>query len=319
MKLIMMGTGPFAVPLFHALLDSAHTVAHVITRPASRRGGRKVTAGPMQLAAESAGLPLDAPESINSEESHELLRAVAADLFVVCDYGQILSPETLGLARHGGVNLHAALLPKYRGAAPIHWALFHGEVETGVTVIHMTPQLDAGPCLVQRCVQIGAEESADTLEERLAQLGTEPVLTAISLIEQHAGDSPLGTVQQPGLASKAPRLQKSDGQVDWDRSAVQIANQVRAMKPWPRTFTVLHRVDHPPLRLILDEVSLGQSERGQTLPGRRVFPGNEACLEIATGEGVLSLDRVQPAGKRSMSSAEFLRGHVMAEDEWFGE
>jgi len=320
MKLIMMGTGPFAVPIFQALLASPHTVAHVMTRPDRNRGGRQAASNPMRSAAEFAGVPIAAPESINSDEAQQLLRAISADLFVVCDYGQILSRDTLGLAPHGGVNLHASLLPKYRGAAPINWAIYHGETETGVTVIHMTPHLDAGPCLVQRRVDIESQETADALEPRLAQLGIEPVLAAIEMIGQHDGMSQLGTLQDQTLASKAPRLHKNDGKVCWERSALQIADQVRAMKPWPRTFTELHREAHPPLRLILAEMSVSNIERGPNLPGRRVTSDDATRLDVATGSGVLSLNVIQPAGKRAMSSEEFLRGHpIGAEDRLGGE
>jgi methionyl-tRNA formyltransferase len=164
----MMGTGPFAVPTFRALLDSANQILALVTRPdrpVHRRD--KVSANPMRDLAQQRGLEGFEPESINSGEAQAWLKSQAADLFVVCDYGQILSRETLALARHGGVNLHASLLPKYRGAAPINWAIYHGETETGVTVIHMTPQLDGGPALVQ--VESGCSVTARGADPDLAQ------------------------------------------------------------------------------------------------------------------------------------------------------
>ena len=161
LNLVVMGTGPFAVPMLESLLTSRHRVLGLVTRPdrpVHRRG--KPPANPMRELAQHSGIDVFEPESINSPEAHAWLRERMADLFVVCDYGQILSREALALARLGGINLHASLLPKYRGAAPINWAIYHGEQETGVTVIHMTPQLDAGPALVQRRIAIGTSETA---------------------------------------------------------------------------------------------------------------------------------------------------------------
>ncbi len=314
----MMGTGPFAVPTFEALLDSHHNVVALITRPAVPAPGKhKPPPRPMYAVAERRGLPIFEPASINSPEAHQILKSLAADLFVVCDYGQILSAETLALARLGGVNLHASLLPKYRGAAPINWALYHGEQETGVTVIHMTPRLDAGPSLVQRKTAIEPQEDAVALEQRLAQLGVGAVQEAIAMLAAWDGQSPIGERQDPALATKAPRLKKADGEVDWSRSAVQIANQVRALKPWPGTFTHWIRSGQPPLRLILDAVTPLPQQPTNAQPGEILASGPQH-LHVATGDGVLSIDRVQPAGKRVMDIAEFLRGHEVRPGERLG-
>ena len=318
MKIVIMGTGSFIVPVFQSLLKSSHGIAHVITRPSRQRNGRPTVASPMRAAAEAAGVPVSAPDTINSEEAWQLLSDLAADLFVVCDYGQILSRATLALATHGGINLHASLLPKYRGAAPINWALYYGEIETGVTVIHMSPRLDAGPCLVQRSVDIVPRETACELEARLALLGVEPVMQAIQLFECHDASLELGASQDNVSAIQAPRLKKSDGLVNWQRSAKQIYNQVRAMKPWPRTYTDWHRAGGESLRIILEEVSISETTSGNVLPGQRLGCDDLTRLEVATGEGVLALDVVQPAGKRAMSCEEFLRGHLVGATDWFG-
>jgi methionyl-tRNA formyltransferase len=165
---------------------------------------------------------------------------------VVCDYGQILAPATLATARRGGVNLHGSLLPKYRGAAPINWAIYHGETESGVTVIHITPQIDAGPCIAQARTAIGPDETAAELEVRLAELGAGLMCEAIDLLEEGRQQA---LPQDAALAGKAPRLKKSDGLIDWRRPAAAIKNHVRAMEPWPKTYTFWHRCDGPPLRL----------------------------------------------------------------------
>jgi methionyl-tRNA formyltransferase len=314
----MMGTGPFAVPTFESLVDSRHDVAALVTRPAApAKPKQKPPPRPMYEVALGRGLPIDEPESINSPEAHATLDELNADLFVVCDYGQILAAETLSLARLGGVNLHASLLPKYRGAAPINWAIYHGEKETGVTVIHMTPRLDAGPNLVQRATPIGPEDDAVEMERRLSELGVGAVHEAIEMLASWDGSSPLGQTQDPALATKAPRLKKSDGEVDWSRSAQQIHDQIRALKPWPGTFTHWLRPDHEPVRLILDAATPLPAQLAAAPGEVAQCDGQRLC--VASGDGVLSLDRVQPAGKRVMEIAEFLRGHPVELGQRFGK
>jgi methionyl-tRNA formyltransferase len=307
-RLIMMGTGPFAVPTFRALLDSSHQLLGLVTRPdrpVHRR--EKAPLNPMREVAKQHSLEVFEPESINSPEAKAWLTEKAADLFVVCDYGQILSRETLGLARLGGINLHASLLPKYRGAAPINWAIYHGETETGVTVIHMTPQLDGGPCLVQRRTAIGPQETTAELEPRLAELGVSAVLEAINLLA--TGEATKMPPQDPKLATKAPRLKKQDGAVDWSRPAVAIFNQVRALQPWPKTYTYWQRPEGEPLRLILEKVTpLPAREATAATPGTVVEASKDALI-VDCGQGTLQIDQIQPAGKRAMSAADFLRGH----------
>jgi methionyl-tRNA formyltransferase len=309
MRIVMMGTGPFAVPTFQALLESDHEVVALVTRPTRpARGRRGAPINPMKKVADAAGLAVFAPESINEKNALEHLRAWAADLFVVCDYGQILSADALSLSRLGGVNLHGSLLPKYRGAAPVQWAVYHGEAETGATVIHMTPRLDAGPCLAQVATPIGADETAEALEPRLSRLGVPAVLDSIRKLAEHDGESPLGEIQDPSLATKAPRLKKQDGLVDWSRTARQVRDQVRALKPWPGTYTELATSRGQPLRLILDVVEVADPERQTDEPGTVVLSDGKQ-LHVATGGGVLAITHLKPAGKRVMEVAEFLRGH----------
>ena len=165
-------------------------------------------------------------------------RQLSPDLLVVCDYGEILRPETLATARLGGINLHGSLLPKYRGAAPVQWAILRGETETGNSIIQMTPGLDAGPCLAQQRTPIDPDEDAEQLETRLAAMGAELVLRVIDELESGTA-KPIA--QDAGLASKAPRLKKEQGAIDWSRPAQEIKNQVRGLRPWPRAFTFWHR------------------------------------------------------------------------------
>ena len=262
----------------------------------------------MRDAAQQHGIDVFDPESINATDAKERLNGWHADLFVVCDYGQILSRETLALTHLGGINLHGSLLPKYRGAAPIQWAIYHGETETGVSVIHMTPRLDAGPVLVQKRLAIAPDETAGQLEPRLAALGPAAVLDAIELLAAGKID---GIPQDPAQATKAPRLKKTDGLIDWNRSANEIRNQVRAMDPWPKTYIYAPRDGAQPLRIILDEVAV-RMETASAEPGTVIAADAAAGeLVVACGCGVLAITRLQPEGKRSMSAGEFLRGYPL--------
>jgi methionyl-tRNA formyltransferase len=333
LRLIMMGTGPFAVPTFGRLLDGPHRVELLVTRPPRElHGKQQADVNPMREVARNRGLAIFEPESINTDEARAELARHQPDLFVVCDYGQILKPETLAIAPLGGINLHASLLPKYRGAAPINWAVYHGELETGDTVIHMTPTVDAGPAIAQVRLAIGPDDTAADLEPRLAELGAPLVARAIEdLIRGTAQAIP----QDASQATRAPRLKKTDGQVDWTRSAEAIRNQVRALVPWPKTHTFWQRpageTQRPAgetlrpageslrpagetLRLILEKVNIVD---GQGEPGL-VLEAGAGRLVIATGENALLLEAVQPAGKRVLAAAEFLRGYPVRAGERFG-
>lgn len=351
MRIVVLGTGPFGVPMLAWLLGTPHQVRALVTRPTFPPTGReKGPVNPMRQLAESRNLPVFAPPSVNLPEGQALLTDLAPDLLIVCDYGEILSAATLGIAPLGGINLHASLLPKYRGAAPIQWALYHGEAETGVTVIHMTPRLDAGPILAVRRTSISADETHPELEARLADLGVGAVEEALAKLAAWDRVTPLGQPQDPSQASRAPRLRKQHGAVDWSRTAEQIRNQVRAFKPWPGTYTFWHRTGHEPLRIVLDKVSvLGLGVRAAARasgwqwtpssaaghqqppapssvpddPQRRYLPGEVVVsdgkqLIVATGEGALSLLAVAPAGKRHMTIEEFLRGYRVREGDRFG-
>lgn len=321
MRIVMMGTGPFAVPTFRALVESEHDVLELVTRPTPQlRPRQKSPPNPMRQAAEQLGIDTFAPEDVNAEAAIDRLRQFVADLFVVCDFGQILSPTALEAARLGGINLHGSLLPAYRGAAPVNWALIDGCTETGVTVIHMTPKLDGGPCLAKAATEIRPDETAPELEERLSQLGIKPVFEAIEMLAGWDEQSPIGQVQDQSAATKAPRLKKQDGRVDWKLSAREIRNRVRGLKPWPGSFTVWHSSAGKQTRLILDKVSVVEREAAESSrpPGEIVHVGKNE-LFVAAGDGILSIDRIQPAGKRVMEIAEFLRGHSVAVGEQLGD
>lgn len=313
-RLIVMGTGPFAVPSFEALRSVGHDIALVVSRPQPPVRSRKgPPPSPVRLWASQHSLPVFDPPSINDPAAVERLAQVGASLLVVCDYGQILKPPALESATLGGINLHGSLLPKYRGAAPVQWALLSGDQETGVSVIHMTPRLDGGPIVEIRKTPISSEETAGELEDRLARIGVEATLDAVDCLSQWDGKSSIGEAQDPSLVSKAPRLKKSDGEIDWGRTAREIDCHVRGMQPWPVAFTHVPMGDgKPPLRLAVKRIRIVGQPADSNPPGGVNPPGSVVAGEgllVATGDQVVQIDRLQPAGKREMSGEEFLRGH----------
>lgn len=324
MRCLLFGTGPFAVPAFENLIQSRHRVIGLVTRPVEDSGKRRKTAeNPTRDLALQKQLQIFSPDNVNDAEAIRWLQEQQVDLHVVCDYGQILSNQCLATARLGGINLHGSLLPKYRGAAPIQWAIYQGETETGVTVIHMTPKLDGGPILTSASLPILVEDTSETLEPRLARLGIEPVMEAIELLEKWDGKAQVGKSQDPKLASLAPRLRKDDGQIDWRRTADQIVNQIRAFQPWPGSFTTLADPTlKQPLRLIFSKAKTVSSaeigipedlspEINRMLPGSIILC-DQNQLVCQTGGGYLSILEIQPAGKKPMAVAEFLRGQRLS-------
>jgi methionyl-tRNA formyltransferase len=312
-RLVLIGTGPFCVPSFERLCNGPYQVVGMVTSPAKPTCKGVAPPCPARELAEKRGLRLLDPPNINAPEAQEQIRSLQPDLLVLCDYGQILSAETLALAPLGGVNLHASLLPKYRGAAPIPWAIYHGEKETGVSVIHMTPEVDAGPVIAQASLAIDPEETAGELEARLAQLGAEVLPKAIDLLVRgEARPIP----QDPRLASRAPRLKKSHGLIDWSRSAQAIKNQVRAMSPWPRAFSFWLRPDKGPLRLLIHRVGCLPDQ--PSAPPGTVIRASGEDLHIAAGEGVVAVLQIQPEGRNLLRAGEFLRGYRLRVGDQFG-
>lgn len=323
MRIVMFGTGPFAVPTFESLLASNHEVPALFTRPIADSGNRrKSAANPTRDVAQARGMTIHEPLNVNDPESIALLQQLKADLFVVCDYGQILSRECLGSAIKGGINLHGSLLPKYRGAAPINWCLYNGDAVTGITIIHMTAKLDGGPCLAKRELPIASEDTAESIEPKLANLGVEAVIESIGLLESWDGEASIGEAQDQSLATKAPRLKKSDGLLDWQRPAAQLFNQIRAFQPWPGSFTNWNSAKKKqPMRLIIHratvmELGTEDLEIASVEPGQVAFCDKTKLL-VQTGDGLLAIEAVQPAGKKNMPVADFLRGNPPAVGDQF--
>jgi methionyl-tRNA formyltransferase len=306
----MMGTGLFAEPTFLTLLAGSDQVVGLVTQPdrvtGAARGSTRQTGRGMKAIADEYRVPVFQPESINTPEGVAGLKEMAPDLLVVAAYGQILSREVLGVPPHGGINVHASLLPKYRGAAPIAWAIAAGESQTGVTIIRMTVGLDAGDMLAQSAVDIGLEETTGELEARLAPLGAK---LALEVIGQIKAATTRGVKQDPALVTKAPKLTKESGAIDWSQPAERVRDFVRAMQPWPTAYTFWHRAGQAPMRLMVCRTAarlLAAGESGQ--PGDVLLTGDNKRLRVVAGDGVVEVIELQPAGKRHMPAEDFLRG-----------
>jgi methionyl-tRNA formyltransferase len=313
MRVVMMGTGTFAEPTFQGLLAGPHQVVGLATQPdrpmGQERSSTRQTGRSLKVMAIERGISVLQPESINTAEGVAALRTLEPDLLVVAAFGQILSKDVLAVAPYGGLNVHASLLPKYRGAAPVAWAIYHGETRTGVTIIKMSVHLDAGEILAQSAVEIGPEETAGELEARLAVISGR---LAAQVIGQIAAGTAQGVKQDKTRASKAPKLTKENGQIDWSRHASDVCNQIRAMQPWPTAYTYWHRTGQQPLRLIIHKAAWPQgTPRVALAPGQIIGqPNDSSHLCVASGSGSqVEILQVQPAGKRRMAAAEFVRGH----------
>jgi methionyl-tRNA formyltransferase len=319
MRIVMMGTGTFAEPTFEALFVGSHSVVGLVTQPdrpmGEERGSTRQTGRGMKTLAGERNVPVFQPEKINTPEGIAFLQSLNPDLLVVAAYGQILSNELLLSARLGGINVHASLLPTYRGAAPVAWAIYHGETETGVTIIRMTTGLDAGDMLAQDKLAIGPDETAGELESRLAPLGAK---LAMQVIDQLASGTVAGVKQDRTQVTKAPKLTKENGLIDWSRTAQEVCNQVRAMQPWPTAYTWWHREGKPPMRLMIGRCHAHGEDSAGAKPGVCVIRHGTVALRIASGKGEVEIQELQPSGKRRMAAGEFLRGNTIREGDWFG-
>ena len=299
LRIIFAGTPDFSVPSLEALLAAGQEVVAVYTQPDRPAGrGRKLTPSPVKAAALAQGLPVFQPPTLRDEGAVADLRALAADLMVVVAYGLLLPQAVLDAPRLGCVNVHASLLPRWRGAAPIQRALLAGDGESGVTIMRMAAGLDTGPLYLLRPLAIAPRETGGTLSDQLARLGAQALVEALPGI---ADGSLIPVPQDDDLANYAHKLSKAEAEVDWSRPAVEIDRLIRAFDPWPVAQTSLEGVS---LRLWGSELT-DLIPPPAALPGQ-VLAAGKGGIEVATGAGVLRLTRLQPPGKRPMSAAEFL-------------
>ncbi len=303
LRIAFLGTGRLAAPVFQSLCDSEFTVCGLVTQPDRTGPGHHRHSNPLKSLAEERGIPVLQPQRIKTPDSVESLRQLNAELFVVAAYGQILSREILDMPRLGTINVHASLLPRHRGATPIHAAVLEGDLESGITIIRLVPELDAGPMLGSVRTPIGRKETTGELEARLADLA--PPLTLRVIAELVAGAA-TAVEQDAALVTHVGKLSKADGRIDWSQPAVKVERHVRGMKPWPGPFTLLHQPDKPPLRLQILEVDPIFDESHAT-PGAIISVSSDS-FAVRCGDAAVSVRRVHPDGKRPLPVADFLRG-----------
>ncbi len=310
-----MGTPAFAVPSLKALLDRGENVVCVVTQPDRPKGrGRKIMMPPVKELALKASIPVLQPESIRGDEFLAELRQYHPDIIGLTAYGNILPENIINLPPLGTINVHGSLLPKYRGAAPIQWALINGETETGITIMQMDKGVDTGDILLQEKLPIGPEDTAGSLSGKLAELGGKALGAALDLLRL---DRLNPTQQDNNLASLAPLLNKEDGLVNWLHSAVQISCQIRGLDPWPTTYTTL---SGKRLRLFSPEVADKSLCLGCSIsePGI-ICTANRDGLLITTGDGCLLIKEIQAEGSRRMSVEAFLSGHTIQSGTLLGQ
>jgi len=312
MRIIFCGTPEFAVPSLRALLqNSQFTVEAVLTQPDRPRGrGQKLSPSPVKEVAAEAGVRIYQPESMKSEEARDFLVEVRPDAAVIIAYGQIIPRRLLEIPRLGWINLHASLLPKYRGAAPIAWAIINGESKTGLTTMQLDPGLDTGPILLQGALEIGAEETTPQLARRMSELGAPLVAETLNGLERGGVTA---MPQDPAQASYAPILTKEHGRVDWSQTAAEIYNRIRGLAPWPGAYTsfrgrLCHIGGKP-----YDPVAAGQPGEAGTL----VIA--DRTVQVVCGRGTrLQLESLQIEGRKRVSAREFVNGARLTSGERFG-
>ena len=303
MKILFMGTPEFAVPSLNALLGAGHTVCGVFTQPDKPKNrGMKLLPSPVKVCALSHEIPVFQPAKMRDGEALGYLRELAPELIVVAAYGRILPDEILALPPRGCINVHSSLLPKYRGAAPINWAILNGEAVTGVTIMHMAPALDAGDIIAQASTPIGADETAPTLTARLAELGAELLVSAVEAI---GAGTAARTPQDEADSTYAPMLSRELSPMDWSKPARTLHDQVRGLLPWPAAVAEFGGIR---CKVFSTDLPLQTTD---AVPGTILEAGKRG-IDIACGGGtVLHIDELQADGGKRMKAADYLRGHPL--------
>jgi methionyl-tRNA formyltransferase len=302
LRIVFFGTPAFAVPTLDALLASRHAVVGVVTQPDRPRGrGQQTSPPPVKTAALRAQVPVLQPARLKDEAFLAAVAGWRPDLGVVAAYGRILTDALLALPPLGLMNVHASLLPRYRGAAPVHRAVMAGDDETGVTIMRVVQALDAGPMLAVATRPIGVDETSVDVERDLASLGASLLLGTVDALAE--GPIP-EAAQDEAAATYAPRITREDGRVDWTRPALALHNQVRGLYPWPHAFTYLagHRI------ILLRTRPVNQSAGA---PPGTILEAHGNSLTVATGQGTLAVLSLQPEGRRAMAPRDFLAGHAV--------
>ena len=298
-RIIFMGTPEFSVPSLKALHNSRHKLLAVLTQPDRPKGrGRKLTPPPVKQVAQELGYAVQQPDCIHQPDCLSFLTTSLPDLFVVIAFGRLLKPHHFSIPNSGVINVHASLLPRYRGPAPIQWALINGETETGVTTMYMAEELDAGDMLLQARTPISSDDTAATLHDRMSEMSASLLLETLDLM---AEDRLHPTPQDPDLVTYAPLLSKKDGRINWEQPTAAIDAFVRGMTPWPGAFTFLGD-----LRLKIFKVQ--SVYLPEPAPPGTILSGFSDEIRVATGDGALSILEIQSASGKRMSSRDFLKG-----------
>ena len=323
LRIVFFGTPEFAVPSLDALLAATpHMVVGVVTQPDRPRGrGQKTSDAPVKARAVAAGVPVLQPERMKDPALLEALAAVNADLGVVAAYGRILTDAILAIPRLGMINVHASVLPRYRGAAPVHRAVIAGDTSTGVTIMRVVKALDAGPAIVKEHHPIGPDDTSDEVERALARIGARLVVAVVDLL---ARDNAAEWPQDEAQATYAHRLTKDDGVIDWSWPAGRIHNLIRGLHPWPHAFSVVQGKRVILRRSILDVAPRlfnlpepGEGGSGLAMPPGSIVEANGDRLIVSTGDGLLRIVEIQAEGKRPMTAREFLAGHRLTPGDRF--
>jgi methionyl-tRNA formyltransferase len=302
-RVVFFGTPRFAVPTLDALLRSSHHVMAVVTQPDRPRGrGQKVSDAPVKARAREAAIPVLQPDRLRDAAVLDEIAAFTPDIGVVAAYGRILPEALLNVPRLGMINVHASLLPKYRGAAPVHRAVIAGETETGVTIMRVVKALDAGPMLARVHRPIGPDETSDEVEWELAVRGA---ALLVEVLDAMAAGPVVETPQDEAQATYAPRLTREDGLIDWNATAAHVHNQVRGLHPWPHAYTFLDG-----RRFIVHRTRSAAAARAHTAPGTIVAAHGDDLL-VEAGDAPLAIVQIQAEGKRPMTVREFLAGHPL--------
>lgn len=307
-NVVFMGTPSFALPSLKKLIEKENVIA-VYTQPDRPRGrGQKTLPSPIKEMAEEYRIPCFQPLHFKNRSTIEELKALDPDLIVVIAYGLFLPKSVLDIPPHKTLNIHPSLLPKYRGAAPIQWALINGDAETGVTILYVTPQMDAGDMLLQKKIKIREEDTYDSLQTKLSTLGADLLLETISGLKNRTLTP---TPQNPKNVSQAPKLSKDIGHLDWSQSARTLYNLIRGANPWPGTTTFL---ETELLKIhaarVTDELFQGKAGKIHALTSEG--------MEVETPKGLLLLTEVQKPNKRKMKASEFLKGQKIALGSYLG-
>jgi len=307
-RIVFFGTPSFAIPCLENLMDGPDQVVAVVTQPDRKRGrGRKKTPSPVKELSLRYGIDLFQPERVKETSFVQTMKSLTPDLFVVVAFGQILPLSLLEVPRFGAINVHGSLLPSYRGAAPIAWAILRGEEKTGITTMLMDEGMDTGDILIQAEIPIDREDTGETLQKKLSFLGAQLLMETV---ERMKSGSLSPRPQDHSKATYAPPLKKEDGRIDWKKKGEEINLQIRALNPWPAAFTHWER---GLLKIYRGEVRPGTSPQA---PGSILWVGSD-FIEVATGDGSFLIKEVQPEGKRKMSARDFLSGHRVSIGTFF--